>query len=85
MSVCMCTSYHKYSIANNQKIAPSVNSNLNYSSKAITSRMETTHGPTSSNDNSDGGYCMTMKTARKFSEDSEIAFCLSTNDISNGD
>ena len=25
-------------------------------------RMETTHGPTSSNDNSDGGYCMTTKT-----------------------
>ena len=67
MSVRMCTPYHKYSIANNQKITPPVNSNLNHSSKAITSRMKTTHGLTSSNDNSDGGYCMTMKTARKFS------------------
>jgi len=33
--------------------------------------METTHGPTSFNENIDGGYCMTTKTV---SEDSESGY-----------
>ena len=85
--VCVCVRRYAY-ILSPAKFASSVNSNLNhvYQSQIISldlmhmatswTRMETTHGPTSSNDNSDGSYCMTTKTTSnwKCSEDAESAF-----------
>ena len=82
--VCLCVCMYAY-ILSPVKFASSVNSNLNHVYQSIISldlratswtRMETTHGPTSSNDNSDGSYCMTTKTTSnwKCSEDAESAF-----------
>ena len=69
----------------------SVNSKLKHVATtlmAITSKKDGNHSWTymySSNDNSNGGYYMTIKMAKNFSEDGESAFPLSTNDFSDGD
>ena len=55
---------------------------------AITSKKDGNHSWTymySSNDNSNGGYYMTIKMVRNFSEDGESAFPLSTNEFSDED
>jgi len=84
MSVRMCTSYRKYTLLQiTESSCHQWIQNLNhvYQSWTITpnfnghtfklKRMETTHGPTSFNENIDGGYCMTTKTV---SEDSESGY-----------
>ena len=48
-------------------------------------RTQTTRGPISSSGSSDGGYCMTRKTARNCGKDGESASSLSTKDFSSGD